>query len=270
MKFLLITDTHYGFSHKTHKKHERFLKEAAKAAVENNVDAVIHTGDWAACSQHQIPRTWKMFREAFGDKPIYTVRGNHDLWDRESFHERYRNKRKYLSKRYVTLQQIYKQQEEWAKEHDIWLLQKHPIEYDDLIIYGFDGWYGKSPVSTDLDFMPKAVESCPIDRWLFNQAYEELSTILEMARFENKKKMLVTHMPPHHESLGGTRKLNEHMNASASWLPFITKEFQVVCFGHTHWHVDLEIDGCRFINSGTDFDQYSRGYDHPAHYIFEI
>ena len=84
MKIAVTTDTHFGFSHNTHKIHEKFLIKLATACKEENVEMLIHNGDWITKNQHELPRTWKMFREALGDLPILTVMGNHDCLDKET------------------------------------------------------------------------------------------------------------------------------------------------------------------------------------------
>jgi predicted phosphodiesterase len=84
MKFAKVTDTHYGFNHKTHKIHMKLLKELAHLCKKGKIEALIHCGDWASSKQNEIQRSWKMFREYLGDLPIYTVMGNHDCLDKET------------------------------------------------------------------------------------------------------------------------------------------------------------------------------------------
>ena len=152
------------------------------------------------------------------------------------------------------------------------MLPNNPYETDDTIIYGFDGWYAQHSGSNDHKFMPKMVESAPIGVWLNKQAHDEFDTILELARFEKKKKMLLTHMCPHDRRLG--ENMRADMNANPRWLPFMIDAFDTVCLGHTHWTGDTIVEhgnkSCRFINAGTDYDQYSHGYNKPKYFIFEV
>lgn len=267
MKFALVTDTHYGFNHKTHRIHEKFLKKLNEECIEAGVDALIHCGDWISNNQHQLPRTWKMFREALGDLPILSVRGNHCLWNYETFHYSQIKKIRKKEVDVSSLHQMYDLHDQWAEEHNIWLLQRHPYEFKDVVVYGFDGWYANASISNDHKFMPKMVESCPTGVWLGKQAHDELDTLIEMAKWESKKKILVSHFAPHDDRLG--ENMIAEMNANPNWLPFISENFNVFCFGHTHLPVDTMIDKCRFINAGTVYEK-NYGYNNPRFQIFEI
>lgn len=272
MKILKVTDTHYGHSNKTHKIHSKLFKRMAHIIETESVDVILHGGDWISCDQHQLPRTWKMFREAFPGIPILGVKGNHDLWNWEIFGVHPKKKAYAKLPMLRNIPAIYAQQEEWADQYDIHMLQGKPYETDEVIIYGFDGWYAKPNTSNDKKFMPKDYEGCPIGTWLLHQATSEFDTILEMARFEkDKKKILVSHMPPHDKRLGDN--LLESMNAPSRWVEFIIENFDTFCFGHTHFPVDILLEhgnkSCRFINAGTDYLR-NHGYDNPRIKLFEV
>ncbi len=276
MKIMKITDTHYGFSRKTHKIHMKFLQNAAHVAEKEGVHRLLHTGDWIANNQHQLPRTWRMHREYFGNLPIDAVLGNHDLWNDEIFNVPL--KKRIYAKRpdLCNYDAIVTQQKDWAAEYKINLLNDNPVETHDWVIYGFNGWYHAiDSGSTDLKRIPPVVQSCPTNSFLANKAHKELDEIIELARYETRKKMLVTHMPPYTDKLIG---LLQNMCANPRFLEFIVQHFDVFCFGHTHFKEEKWIEEvigntvhrCRFINAGTEYCNHYHGYDRPRYQIIEV
>ena len=78
---------------------------------------------------------------------------------------------------------------------------------------------------------------------------------------EYKKKVCVTHFPPHSEVHQSAVYAN--LNANPHFFDLITEKFDVFCFGHTHQARDLYHNDCRVLNCGS-------GYDDPKFIIFEI
>jgi len=273
MKLITTTDTHYGHSSRTHRVHEKFLLRLKRKCEEENIDALLHAGDWISCEQHQLPRTWKMFREIFGpDFPILSVIGNHDIWNQEIFSTSIRQRVWAKLPGLTSYAAIKSQHEKWAKEYNIHLLEGNPYETDTVIIYGFNGWYYYfSSESSDANSIPRMHESSPLQPFLSWEATNEFGAVSEMAKYEKKKKILVSHMPPYTQEL---ERLTERMCANPKMLPYIIKDFDVFCFGHTHFTTNKILEhgnsGCRFINAGTDWDQHSCGYDKPKYLIFEV
>ena len=196
MKVAITTDTHYGYDHNTHKIHVKFLNKLRKACEDNDVKALIHCGDWIACDQHQLPRTWKMFREAMGNLPIIGVKGNHDRWDHSYWGVPARKRRWAKHPAGMSFVSMEEQHQEWADEYNIHLLQDNPYRYDDrgeedTSIIGYNGWYRDAlPQTNDLGRMFKAVESCPAGAYLQNQAHKNLQKCLDEVSYlecENPK-----------------------------------------------------------------------------------
>jgi len=267
-KFIKVTDTHYGHSHNTHKIHEKFLHQIKILIDSEKIDALIHPGDWISHNQHQLSRTWQMFREALGDIPILTVRGNHDFWNYDQFQKGINGK--YAKPYFSNIYEMYSAHSEWASEHKITLLEDSPVTIDNCVVFGFDGWYGQRGATNDPSYMHRVVESgAPVDQWLGYKAYKDFQKNLDWANspeYKDKKKILITHMPPGDLRLGENMRID--MAANPSIMPFIAESFDFCCFGHTHYPVDVEIDSCRFINSGTNYLK-NHGYDNPLYKIFE-
>lgn len=268
-KFIKVTDTHYGHSNNTHKIHEKFLNLMAHEIQKQKIDAVIHSGDWISHNQHQLPRTWKMFRRILNDIPILAVRGNHDLWNYDQFQKGAAGR--YAKPYFSNINELYNAHSDWASDCNITLLEVSPVVIKDCVVFGFDGWYGQRGTTNDPDYMHRIVESgAPIDQWLSYRAYKDMQQSIDWANspeYQDKKKVLVTHMPPGDMRLGSNMRID--MAASPSIMPFITETFDVCCFGHTHFPLDIEIDGCRFINAGTDYEK-NHGYNYPLYKIFEV
>jgi predicted phosphodiesterase len=290
MKIAITTDTHYGHDHRTHKIHEKFLKDLKNSCDENRVDAVIHSGDWISCNQHQLPRTFKMFRDALGDLPILGVLGNHDFWDFDYWgvpiaKRRWAKHPAGMSHAHMVLQHM-----EWAKDYNIHLLQKNPFRFDafgsnDTVIMGYNGWYNDPmPMTNDSKYMASMYESCPLGVYLKNEAYKNLFWCLDevdCVKSENKnvKKVLVTHMPYH-------SKNKKYLNfcANPRYLDFVSEKFDCLIVGHSHQTEDfihtceISRDSCdkiekndiRIVNAGTYFDNISGGYNKPKFLIIDI
>jgi predicted phosphodiesterase len=288
MKIALVTDTHYGHSNRTHKVHEKFLKKLAKSCVEEKVDVLIHAGDWISVNQHQLPRTFKMFREAMGDIPILGVLGNHDHWDYDYWGVPAKKRRFAKHPAGMSLPRMMAQHKEWAEEYNIQLLENNPYRHDeqgedDVVIYGFNGWYNQTPPNTnDPGQMAKMYETCPAHVYLANKASKDLNWVLsevELVECENEKvkKICVTHFPPYSKQ---ARYLG--FCANPKYLNFIADKFDVLLVGHSHQQEDFIeevedfndegtwINTLRCINAGTEFDPHSGGYDKPNFKIFEV
>lgn len=272
MKFVATTDLHYGFDQKTHKIHEKFLQKIKMACDTEKVDAVIHCGDWIANNQHQLPRTFKMFREALGDLPILGVLGNHDRWSQEYWNTSL-SRRAYASpEAKLSLSAMEIQHRDWAAEFNIHLLERTPFVFKDVVVYGFNGWYGNAnPPTNDAANMPRIYETAPTHAYLSHQAGKELDWIFgDIEKIgEGVKKICVTHFPPYTKSPG-----YEAYCANESYLDFITEKFDLLLVGHSHreedWINEFKGHTCRVVNPGTNFDQFSGGYNKPNFIILDV
>lgn len=255
--FALTSDTHYGFNHKTHRIHERFLTILSEAVEADGVKCVIHAGDWSCNKQDQFYRTMKMFRKYIGEEiPIACVRGNHDFWDHV---DGYKVARK---RHFGELSNIHRS---WFEEHNIHHLETGPLVVGDVIVCGFDGWYGRAdPPTKDAEKMIDNIEGCPGMMYHSSRAYKELSRVLDTDISDYAKAVCVSHFPP----MGGDWKngydpKDVSFSANPKYLKPITDKFDVFCMGHSHGHVNRIENNCRLMNAGSD-------YNTPRFLLFNI
>lgn len=273
MRVLVTTDTHYGFDHNTHKVHQKFIKKIRQECENQNIDAVIHCGDWIATEQGELPRTFKMFREGLGDIPILGVEGNHCLWD-YSFRARRKKMKKFPSG--MPLIQMLEQHKLWAAEYSIHLLENTPYYHSasETLIMGFNGWYmSLSPPTNDATYMPLFVESAPSTQYLSHKAHKDLDNLLltvDSYPLSAKKKVCVSHFPFHSKD---PKYLN--MCANPSYLEFIAEKFDYLFVGHSHQtedfiHTSDSGHSIRVVNPGTKFDLKYHGYNNPNYVIIDL
>ena len=256
LKIALTCDSHYGFSEKTPRVLDRFLKKLVK----EEFDVLVHCGDWISHKQSQFEKVFKLFRKYIHPlKPILSVRGNHDFWNRDDS-LRYRGIPKPT---YESMDLSHKELME--KYGIIYLQDKSPyIDPSGVIFWGFDGWYNTlPPPSNDKYFMPQYAQSCPIDVYLEHRASKSLDAILLSVDQIKKDKpdcktVCVTHHAPYtfDERYRG-------MCANPKYLDFITEKFDYFFVGHNHQEESWEKYGCYIHNSGSD-------YDNPKYKIIEV
>jgi predicted phosphodiesterase len=232
------------------------------------VDLLVHGGDWIADNQHQLPRTWKMFRKYLGDLPILTVNGNHDFWDRDYWGSPVRKRSYCRHPSGMSLNEMFLQHKDWALEHNIHLLRDKPFIKEDTIFYGFNGWYGHSnPPTNDSKYMNPLYESAPTSLYLSNLAYKELDKIILdiNTQHDYKNKVCVTHFPPYSKD-----SRYEIYCANTSFINPIEENFDLLIVGHSHQTEDWNYKSLRIVNPGTYFDPMSGGYNKPKFVIIEI
>lgn len=264
MKIAVTTDTHLGVSHNTTKIHEKFLKKL----MAESFDILVHTGDIASHKQKQLYRSLFMFREALGDIPMLIVLGNHDLWDLEAW-----NQKNSRFNRRTSYEQMRVQQREWFEELNIHYLQDEDYIFgDEVIFYGYDGWYKHlPPPSNDKNWMPPFAKSCPIDQYLSYRANKTLDVILSSVEAMKKAKPHLKSVCATHHSLTPYRGGFDTMSGDLRHLDFLSKDFDLVLNGHSHQEVDEihkycegnTVQSCRVVNVGSD-------YDKPKYLILEI
>ena len=248
LKCLLTSDTHYGHTHKTHKRHEKFFEQIKK----EDFDLLIHAGDWSSSRQDQFRRTMAMFRRELGDDvPILAVRGNHDFWD-------FKKGGRKMQRKYF-LPELMRMHDEWFDEYNITYLGRSMYQQDDVVFVGFDGWYGSSnPPTNDGHFMIRDVEGCPTMTYMANKAHKDLDLLLQRDYSKFRKSVCVSHFPPFSGDWKG-----KGFSANFSFFQPMKDKFDVLCFGHSHRRVDREEDGTKIYNCGSD-------YDKPNYIIFEV
>ena len=257
VKFLLTSDTHYGYSPKTHRFHEKFLSELRDVIEEQEIACVIHAGDWSVNKQDQFYRTMKMFRQYIDPRiDLVAVRGNHDFWDST---DGYKVKSK---RQWGQLSRLHK---EWFKELNIHHLEEGNVVIDDVIVCGYDGWYGQAtPPTNDKKMIVNNIEGCPAMVYHSSRAFKELTRVLNTDTSQYAKAICVSHFP----TFGGDWKSKNNPNdmmfcANPKYMEPITDKFDVFCVGHSHLHVDRIENNCRLLNAGSDYNQ-------PKFLVFEV
>lgn len=253
VKCLLTSDTHYGHSGKTQRRHHNFLKEIKEKIDAGEVDVVLHAGDWTSYRQDQFKRTLEMFRRELGDDtPIMAVRGNHDFWDGHKGRKR-RDRKKFYDELIV-------QHKQWFRDNDITYLGDLEINnVKDVAFVGFDGWYGSSnPPTNDETMMISDVEGCPIMPYMSNKAGKDLYELLGKDYSKYRKVVCVSHFPTFSEDYKGIG-----FSANLKYHELLKEQFDVLCFGHSHMYVKRKEDDTWIYNSGSD-------YDKPRYIIFEV
>lgn len=252
-QFLLLSDTHFGFSTKTSRIWERYWDEVIATSPEfERLDALILAGDVYSHESRQLRSPFKMFRRKMGDKPIFWVRGNHDYWD-----SNIRN-----------LQYLIEKTDKLATEYNITSLHNGgeifpDIENDTLTaVVGWDCWYTAHPAryTQCLNRIPQG--GWDAHEFLSKRALDGFTHMLDQIE-EYKttyssaqvKIVVVTHMP------GGYTE--RHIGQPESWFNQAVELADVLCYGHTHRRDDRVEKGCWILNAGSD-------YNKPNHRFFEV
>lgn len=238
MKIALTSDIHYGHSKKTANIVNKFCIKLKK----ENPDIIVLAGDLASIAQYQYKKCLETFRDHFPDTPLLVVRGNHDMWDGEHKEDKDSNNR--------SLSEIYRYQN---KVHTIYNIDhlNEPFKIGAVTFFGFDGWYHKPDPGTNDEFwMPRDHQGCPTMVYLSGNSFKDFDRVLE--QYESQKNgtnILVSHFPSILEP-----PCKHEMNASPGFVPEIASRFDYCMNGHTHQYLDNTVDGCRFLNSGSHYD----------------
>jgi predicted phosphodiesterase len=246
MRFLLLSDMHFGFNESTHKIWSKYW--ATKLAVEE-WDAIILAGDIGTAKIRHWKSAIRFVTERANDKPIYHVRGNHDLWDRQN----------------RELLHLIGMQQEFARKHNVHLLQDFGSTLlDGVLLTGWDGWYANPTRlnTNDFNFIPQYLTDefgniRDTDSWLSARAYNGADTCIQDLLIHNGPKVVVTHMP----CLPGMG--NPEYNANPRFGEQLVGHADVLVWGHSHTRTDITIQGTRILNCGAD-------YNKPNHLFFEV
>ena len=250
MNLILTSDTHYGMDGKTHSKHDKFWRKVAKSIVDNDVKCLVWAGDLSANKQRQLRRTIQHMREHV-KIPVVLVRGNHDFWDAwDPRDEGSGNRAWHLLE--ADHRQLF-------GEFNISHLEDGPVVIDDVIICGWDGWYGMSnPPTNDERFMFRDYRGAPMHVFLSNRAWKKFDEVLATDVDKYRAAVAVTHFNPY-----VTDWKWADMCANLKFYDLIKEKFDVFCCGHNHQFKDRVEDGCRVLNSGSD-------YNNPKFLLFEV
>jgi len=244
MKFALTSDLHRGYDKHTGPILDNFFKDLSR----QEFDILLVAGDLGTSKPEHLKECLRSLRENFPDKTILAVLGNHDWWDRHwgrtSFHT------------------ALKRRKNWFKRFDIHYLENGPYIIKDVVIYGFDGWYGElDPETYDKDWLPVTIKNDTTHRFFQKRADESLRNILKhhhSGACDELKKIVMTHVPCFPGVKGDPR-----LNGNPGYAERLLGWPDVVCFGHTHRAIDIEVRGTRLINCGSHNNQ-------PRYKIFEV
>jgi predicted phosphodiesterase len=244
---MLMTDTHFGLSTNTH----RILAEFYKKAAKENVDAIVHTGDWITHScQDKLERAFKQIRKFIPKVPIYTAFGNHDYWGPKN--------RRHLHNR-EAWGQIEYDRKHLCMEWDINWLTPRGVFLEgttDVLMCGFDGWYRHTnPPTNDECWMTRYISECPAHVFMNHRASKQVEELVRTSRSFEGKVIVATHF----NSYDG----DEQFMANQRYFPELTESCDVLCMGHVHRSLATIRNGCLVLNAGSD-------YDDPKYLIFEL
>ena len=249
MKFIITTDTHYGFDAPGNRKaHERFVDAMAEAIADNQCAAIIHTGDWISHRQAQLEKTFKLFRSKIS-VPIFTVFGNHDYWHAGKGKGRFR---------FFKSPDMDAYRLEVLSKYDITHVGNTPTVFNDILFMGMDGWYHHAkPPTNDASHLCKLIlDGYVVDKELVHpvlarKAHQDLDKILStVGNYTASKKVFLTHFPPFAKTA-----LDHFYSGNPAYIDFIKDCFDVLCYGHTHEAVDVVENGLRIINDGAEYNK---------------
>lgn len=261
----ILSDLHFGYDSNSPKRIARALAKLA----EQGISVLIISGDLIASKQNQLSSLFKLVRKYFpAPFPVLIVRGNHDFWDDDCWNNKYSPRYKKYS-----WPVLMKEQDSRFEAFGIHHLEKKPFVLDNVVILGFDGWYGNTrPPTKDLDYMPQFIEGVPTHVYLSSKAGKDLNWVLNQDTSQYRAAICVTHFPTFIKrqtrfsrmvdsakrvlsKVGFSfydqeSELSEKMSANLRYHEFLTEQFDVLIAGHSHKRSDWIERGCRIINSG--------------------
>jgi predicted phosphodiesterase len=236
LKILLMSDLHYGYSglYSNIEENRRVIGDFVKEISVLDYNIMVIVGDLISNKRKQMRGLFKLLRK-YIDKPIFVVKGNHDYWES-----------------YYTLNVLNNKHNELFKEYDIQYLQNENYETDNVIITGFDGWYGSYDSPTNDKHRIKNYNKTYY--LLRERANIKINEILNMDT-KGKKLVVCTHFGFN----GGDRQFCDDMNFAID----LYDKADYLFYGHSHRYDDSIINNCRVINTGSD-------YNKPKYRILEV
>lgn len=232
-KICLLSDLHYGFDSKTH----IIISDFFNRMKAKKPDILLIAGDIISHMQCQWRGILKILRTYFPEIPILIVKGNHDYWDGD-----------YSFGRFCDLAEFHRRM---FHDYNVTYLETEHYETDELVIYGFDGWYGSTePPSNDTSYIGEVINGTPMHRYMWYKGWIALNNI----PFKTKKKtIIVSHFELNTHSMGGDIAL----------LPDIKSKADIFCVGHSHQEVNTTDGELQIYNCGSD-------YNKPNYILFEV
>ena len=245
---LLTSDLHYGFDNRNKEIIKRFLQRINK----EKWDFMIIAGDIMSDKPQQFREFFELLR-TYTTRDVFVVYGNHDYWDRFVTGE--------LPEIEEWYEKTQKEKKEICDEFEIHYLQDSPCHYNEVSIYGFDGWYGNEfPPTNDVDHI-KVKGIHRLHKFMMDQAHKSMIKILGRPT-PNNKVILVTHFPTF-PSKNCFFNNQEDFSGSYAYHNFITSFADIYCVGHSHRRENFVDRGCLVLNSGSD-------YNNPNYKLFNV
>lgn len=178
IKIGILNDTHLGLTTAEE------LKECFKTLALRKPDMIIHAGDYngGEDGNFAVRKTCQLLRRTFRYIPIFSVVGNHDLWQPEPSLENFFLNYDLVCKAF--------------KASHITFLDEEVHFLDDITIVGESGWYHVLPLSNDWNFIPKHIEGdthAYLNQLSHKRLEEKLKEIGE--KRPNEKRIFVSHFP---------------------------------------------------------------------------
>jgi len=243
MKLTVITDIHIGYSPKKLSKFGKFISKL-------DSDVLLITGDIISHKQKQLNYTFRVLRENNPNIKVLVVKGNHEFWQKDN--------------EFNTLWEMERLHQEVYDKYDIQYLHRNKFEQDNVVIWGFDGWYSKYNVETnDMYNMPLnsgMAELTPV-HYMWKREGEAIDYILddlEKPEYEDKIKIVATHF-----NLTVENEVYMSYAGNTRLAKILFPKIDYLFYGHTHQKDDRIIDGCRVMNAGADYNKVpheSNGY----------
>lgn len=250
MRLALISDTHYGFSGM---RTRAILVKMLMALKKENVDVVLHAGDWGSNSQKHVEMCMKLFRDELGDDvAIIGTLGNHDTWVSRSLDG---------LKKFATMDDVHRRFGRLREEYKI------SSEYynGDVAVFAYNSWYKTPrPPSNDIYHMP-VMGTSEHSQWathqkLIESGYIECQEVCKKLQASKEKhKIIVTHFQPALEEFG----LDGMCGSTSEYYALIEAGATLLCYGHSHRALDIVDRDVRVLNSGGD-------YNKPKYKIFDL
>jgi predicted phosphodiesterase len=247
-----MSDIHMNHSHNTVKIWRKFFRKKLRAKL---FDIIVVAGDIASVKQKDLNTFFGLLREFFPNHKVFWVKGNHDFYDRKSWFRGSYNaderRRKPITREW-NYYKILEYHKKLCNQYNLIHLDGSFEELNkDIVLFGFDGWYGYKPITNDVLMIPDNLKDNSLLR---NKAHDDLNNILNTVekyyQDEGVIKICMTHFPPY-----TFQPQYKHMIANENYLKFIAEEFDYLLLGHSHRDEDWNFKGCRIINTGSDYDK---------------
>jgi predicted phosphodiesterase len=275
--FILMSDLHYGFSHKTHDLINRMLIRAKDCIGKDTV--FLLAGDIISASQKSFFQFFTLLRTHYPDNKVVFCYGNHDFWE---------TSKRFPLPSYEQLMETRKQICSDFNLHDVSsgilsleidrriskVIDHKKVKVDGsgdiykVAITGFDGWYWHldPPTNDKLHMLPAWDQGDPFS-FLNQKAHKDLETILSADYSDFKKKLCITHFPPFIDRIQADK-----YSANRSYMSFLTENFDILCVGHSHRKESFFEGKCLVLNAGglTTFTPNDQIIEYPKMLMFNI